>query len=467
MIQHNISPETKVMVVHDQFVPDIGDALEGKPVEESTLNLFCFENMQLKDVVAKIKENEWTIAANGAIYRHDKKGVVASFVKDWFDKRKYHKKLMQIAQTEHNEDEEQLQKGLQQNYKILINSVYGYVGSKYSRLYDRDNALAVTITGQEVLKAGMAAIDLYFKERWPNTETGKKLNAQSIPSTLIYGDTDSLYLNIGKVLNSINYNWSDAAKTKEFVEKKIEPLLFKIINNAMEILTMNRMNTKDCKISFKREMIARRAVFLSKKHYAAWIMKLEEEEVKEGSKHEIEAKGLEMVKSSTPEIIREFMRNYILHFLKTADLKESNKTIGDIYEKFKSSEFAKIAKITNVNNINEYTGSDGKPIKGTPGHVKATIHYNNLLIRNKCENDYQKIFEGDKVKLVYLKNSNPYGIDAITFKDVIPKEFGLDGYVDYDIMWEKVFIEPIRQFYDVMRWEMPSFDKENIDDLFC
>jgi DNA polymerase elongation subunit (family B) len=465
MIQHNISPETKVMVVHEQFVSIIGDALEGKSVDEQEMEQFATEDLKIKDVVAKIKENGWTIAGNGAIYRHDKKGVVASFVQEWFDKRKYHKKLMVKAQEEKNSDEEQLQKGLQHNYKILINSVYGYGGSKFSRIYDRDNALAVTVSGQAVLIAGMAALDLFFKTKWPTTDAGKKLNAVSIDSVILYGDTDSKYIAAGKVLNSINFKNTDE-KTKAFLEKNIEPLFFKIINNAMEILTTKRMNCKECKIFFKREMIARRAIFLSKKHYAALVMKMEEKDIKEGDDHEIEAKGLEMVKSSTPEIIRDFMRAYILSLLKNPNEIASNDSIKQIYEKFKQAEFSKIAKITNVNNIAQYTGNDSLPIKGSPGHVKATIAYNNLLAYKGIENDYEPIYEGDKVKLVYLINNNPYNLDAIAFKEKLPKEFGLDAFVDYDIMWSKVFFEPIRQFYEVLRWQMPQFDQENIDDLF-
>jgi DNA polymerase elongation subunit (family B) len=465
MIQHNISPETKVMVVHEQFVHPIFDALEGKPTDAEEMELFCNEDLKLKDVIEKIKTNGWTIAANGAIYRHDKKGVVATFVKDWFDKRKYHKKLMTKAQEAHDTAEEQLQKGLQHNYKILINSVYGYVGSKYSRLYDRDNALAVTVSGQEVLKSAMAALDLFFKTKWASTEAGKKLNAVPVTNIMSYGDTDSLYLKAGAVLDSIKFK-NTPEKTKEFLEKNIEPIFFKIINNAMTLLTTKRMNGSECKIFFKREMIARRAIFLSKKHYAALVMKMEEKDIKEGDDHEIEAKGLEMVKSSTPEIVRDFMRSYILNLLKTANVKDSDEAIKIIYEKFKKAEFPKIAKITNVNNIAQYTGIDGLPIKGTPGHVKATIAYNSLLKAKDISDEYEEIFEGDKVKLVYLIENNPYNIDAIAFKDNLPKEFGLDSYVDYDKMWNKVFFEPIRQFYDVLRWQMPQFDQENIDDLF-
>lgn len=466
MMQHNISPETKIAVVNETAVAIILDALEGKEVDPSELQLFATGDMRCAEVIKMIKENGYTMAANGAIYKHDVKGVVASFVKEWFEKRKYHKKLMEKAIADHNDDEAQLQKGLQQNYKILINSVYGYVGSKFSRLYDKDNAVAVTATGQEVLKTTMSSVDTFFKDKWPNLEVAKKLGAKSVPLTIIYGDTDSVYCDVGSVLKSFNYPaFDDIKKCKDFLNQKISDIIFKVINNAMSHLMMKRMNCKDCLIGFKREMIARRAVFLSKKHYAAWVLVMETKDIPEGDDHEIEAKGIEMVKSSTPEIVRDFMRDFILKFLKNVDQKKANDDIKKIYDEFRSVEIEKIAKITNVNNIDQYTGPDGLPIKGTPNHVKGAIGFNNML-KSKGLDDVEPIYEGDKVKVVYIKESTRYSSNSIAFKDKLPNEFELKELVDYDIMWNKVFIEPIKQFYDVVGWQMPNFDQEDISDLF-
>jgi DNA polymerase elongation subunit (family B) len=464
IMQHNISPETKVAVINEGSIQTILDALEGKEVDENELNLYATSNIKCKDLIQQIKDNKYSVSSNGVIYRHDKKGVVAAFVTEWFEKRKYHKKLMEKAMAEGNQEEAQLQKGLQQNYKILINSVYGGLGSKYFRLYDRHNALAITITGQEVLKTSMEALNNYFKETWPTTESAKKLNASSVDSVTCYGDTDSIYIHAGKVLKSINYN-NTQEKTKDFLKQKIEPLFFKIIDSAMNKLMKVRMNCSDCKILFKREMIARRAAFLSKKHYVAWVLTMETKDIPEGDDHELEAKGVEMVKSSTPEIVRDYMRDYILSFLKNVDLKKSNDQISEIFKQFKTVPLEKIAKITNVNNIAEYTGPDGMPKKGTPNHVKGTIGYNNLL-KTKGLEDYEPIYEGDKVKVVYIRENPWYSFNSVAFKDKLPDELGLKELVDYDIMWNKVFVDPIKQFYDIAGWEMPNLDQEDITDLF-
>jgi DNA polymerase elongation subunit (family B) len=467
MMQHNISPETKVYVVSPSVVPIILDALEGKQIDSNELKMFALPEKMVGEVISEIKEKKYTISSNGAVYRHDKPGIVAKFVKEWFDKRKHHKNLMEKAISEKNSDEIQLQKGLQHNYKILINSVYGYVGSQYSRLYDKDNAVAVTATGQEVLKIAMSSIDDFFKDKWTNTETGKRLKATSVINTVTYGDTDSIYLNVGTILKSFKYPFfEDKQKCSDFLEKNFEPLFFKIINDAMKQFTTVRMNCESCKISFKREMIARRACFLAKKRYIAWATKMETATIKEGDDHEIEAKGIEMVKSSTPEMIRDFMREFILAYIKYCDLKKANDFIRKIYDKFRSCDFEKIAKIMNVNGIEKYTGSDGLPIKGSPNHVKASIGYNMMLEKHGLQDDYEKIYEGDKIKILYIKESPQYPYNSIAFKESLPEEFGLKDLVDHDIMWEKVFIEPIKPLYDVLKWSMPSFDLEDISDLF-
>jgi DNA polymerase elongation subunit (family B) len=310
----------------------------------------------------------------------------------------------------------------------------------------------------------MEALNTFFKEKWPTTETAKKMGAISIDSVTCYGDTDSIYIHAGKVLKSINYN-NTQEKTRDFLKQKIEPLFFKIIDSAMNKLTKVRMNCGDCKIFFKREMIARRTVFLSKKHYVAWVMTMETKDIPEGDDHELEAKGIEMVKSSTPEIIRDYMRDYILRFLKNLDVKKSNDHISEIFKQFKSVPLEKIAKITNVNNIAEYTGPDGNPRKGTPNHVKAAIGFNNLL-KSKGLEDYEPIYEGDKIKVVYIRENPWYSYNSVAFKDKLPDELGLKELVDYDIMWNKVFVEPIKQFYDVAGWQMPNLDQEDIMDLF-
>lgn len=124
ILEHNISPETKVFVVNKVCIDKICDVLEGKDIPENYLNMEAYADKTVREVINIIKNNNYSIASNGAVYRHDKLGVVTKFIADWFEKRQYHKKLMKIAKEAGDKEETSKQDVLQYNYKILLNSSY-------------------------------------------------------------------------------------------------------------------------------------------------------------------------------------------------------------------------------------------------------------------------------------------------------------------------------------------------------
>lgn len=469
MMQHNMSPETKVMVVSQTDADFISEYLTNNIHDDDTrLDEYTSANKTFRDVIQIIKDNGYTIASNGAIYRHDKEGVVSKFVKEWFDNRVHHKNMMKKAGKEGNTVAEQYHDSSQYIMKIFINSVYGYVGSKYSRLYDRDNALAVTVTGQYAIKSVEKAMVKFFTQDWENTDNGKKLKVKNLQHTpAIYFDTDSAYLHVGQVLRAFNYpHINDKEVCLKFIQEKMEPFFQKIITNEMQIFTKKKMNAKECKISFKREMISRRTIFMAKKRYIAYILDMEGKIIPDGDDHEIEAKGIELVRTSIPKTVREWMKELLTIVLKNVDKKASDEKIKEVRHVFHNIDITSIAKIISINNIEQYTDSSGNPTLGTPQQVKSAIGHNLLIEKNNLEDFVEKIHEGDKVKLVYLKENPLYKFNAIAFKDNLPKEFKLDQYVDYDIMWEKLFVDPMTKIYDTIGWKMPNFDQEDITDLF-
>jgi DNA polymerase elongation subunit (family B) len=635
MIQHNISPETKIYKCNEKATKIIMGCLEGKESEFEPweLNLqACDQEISCKEMIAQIKEKKYSISTNGVIYSHEKIGVIPRFLVDWFSKRQFHKKKQFECEKLKDHNGEKLHKGRQTIFKILLNSCYGYLGSIYSRFYEKDNALAVTATGQEIIKCAMDSINTYF-QNWHNTELGKKLKAVSIENTVTYGDTDSvvsnmelrldngeiitisdlfntmmrdepdsykihytgerefifpkklklpyydnheikygrvqyierhhvskpifriksksgkyidvtadhscmvlengqlkekkaidirpgdkiitinipfdcqieevesveylnsdpqyvfdvgmedtphtffandilvhnsLYINAGRVLDAIGYKDKDnIEKTSKFIDEKICKIFVQVINKNEEHVAKVRMNCPECKISFKREMICRRAIFLSKKHYAAWIIIGENGPVADGDPHEIEVKGLESVKSSTPQIIRKYLKQFYKSILKVHDEIEVNKIVKKMYTDLTNMKPEEFAKISSANNIEKYTLPTGDSATGTPFHIKGCIGFNNLIRRSNMSDSIEKIFEGDKVKCVYIKGCtkfSDYPYQVVSFKDKLPSEFGF--IVDYETNINKVFVEPIKQFYEVLKWNLPSFTTEDITEFF-
>lgn len=467
MMEHNISPETKVAKLGQYEAEVIQRILEGVEVSSMDKNTETESGETCEEWAKMIKENKWSIASNGAVYRHDKQGIVPRFVEEWFNKRKIHKKMMLAAEDAHYDEEAKLQHGLQLNYKILINSVYGYLGTEWSRLYDPDNATAVTTVGQECLKATMDSVNTYFREKWADTKIGKKLNATNVPSVVVYGDTDSVYLAVGRILKSFDYDATDIKKTEKFIDEKLSPLITKIIEKRMEHVALKRMNVPENKIFFKREMIARRGIHIAKKRYVAWVLNMEGVAIEEGSSHELEVKGIEIVRSSTPEIVRKYLKKVVTSIIKSLDENVVYENIKDVYNEFMNANPASISKNSTANNLDKYTDPMGMPMKGCPQHVKGAILYNKLINDMELIDSYEEIHEGDKVKVTYVKPQDHFRGNCISFKDKIPEEFGLSNVIDYDLMWQKVFLKPLQQFYQLLRWEMPNCETEDIDEFFA
>ena len=89
---------------------------------------------------------------------------------------------------------------------------------------------------------------------------------------------------------------------------------------------------------------------------------------------------------------------------------------------------------------------------GTPIHSRGALLYNKLVEELGLEKKYDKIKEGDKIKFVYLDPKNPIKENVIAFPEYLPKEFGLDRYVDYGTMFDKAFLAVVRPVLDAMNW---------------
>jgi len=78
--------------------------------------------------------------------------------------------------------------------------------------------------------------------------------------------------------------------------------------------------------------------------------------------------------------------------------------------------------------------------------------YNKLLADHKLIGEREPIYDGDKVKYAYLKKPNPAREDVIAILNELPKEFGLDHFIDYERQFTKTYLEPINDIIGVIGW---------------
>lgn len=501
-------------IANGDAVRELMKALADKPYENIDV-AWNDKLIDIKKAAACIKAKNYCLATNGVIYAQDEQGVIPRFVNEWFNKRRDFKKKMLDAekmrsQYDKNESKDQYDKYdqdvkffnlLQLNYKILINSVYGYLGTVYSRFYDFDNCVAVTITGQSITRTVKNSLDSYFKKAWPKSKLGQKYSATAIDDFVIYGDTDSVYLNFGKILNSIGYKYADRniEKVKNFIiynqqklnkdvfgelndageqvggipkderynmeetAKTLQNYVSDFINKSMENLTHSKCNCQVNKISFKREVVASCGCFLQRKRYVLHALNSEGTEM-----DKLKATGVELVRSSTPVMVQNALKKIILEILKTRDEVVIEGLLRDFRKEFFKAQPEDIGRPTSVNKYDNYADRmDSGDFKSIPAHVRASYFYNKLLDDNpKIATTYNRIFDGSKVKWVALKTSGHQPLPAIAYDHKLPREFDLHEYIDYKTQFEKVFEKGLMAIYDAMGWDMPSLENVSVNSLF-
>lgn len=332
---------------------------------------------------------------------------------------------------------------LQHAMKIAINSLYGCVGSAYFRYFNVYQAEGITISGQGVVQTAEISVDKLLQPITGNT------------SHTIAMDTDSIYVNMTEVVESVKLN--DRDKIVNFLSKLGATKIQDTLNSAFDKLSIDTNAFKNA-MFMKRESIGN-AVFVAKKNYCMLVYD------KEGVRYsspKMSITGLEAIKSATPAFFRGYLEDgYRFAFEKTQ--LELQKFVLNVSNDYKKLSVDEISSAKGITDVDKYTEGDSYK-KGTPGHVKAAIAYNNLVKKKGLNNKYKMIRNGDKVRLVKLKMPNPAQVPVIAYVNGWPHEFGLDKYIDYDTQIEAYFVNPLRRVFDQLNWN--PIDEPSIDDFF-
>jgi hypothetical protein len=127
--------------------------------------------------------------------------------------------------------------------------------------------------------------------------------------------------------------------------------------------------------------------------------------------------------------------------------------VRDFREKFKTLPFNEIAKPSGVKGLDKYYDKNDIWKSGTPVHVKGSLVFNNVIKQRGMKN-VLPIGDGDKIRYVYLKQPNPMHCNVISMPEELPTEFGLDKYVDVDMMFEKTFLDAVSSITEIIDWDI-------------
>jgi DNA polymerase elongation subunit (family B) len=105
-----------------------------------------------------------------------------------------------------------------------------------------------------------------------------------------------------------------------------------------------------------------------------------------------------------------------------------------------------------VTDVTSYSERQGIYRKGTPIHVRGSLLYNHHLKAKALDKKYQLIHNGDKVKFIYLLVPNSIQENVVAFPDFLPEELELNKYIDYNLQFQKTFIDPIDIILSAIGW---------------
>ena len=397
---------------------------------------------------------DFAVCANGAQYRKDIKGFLPEMMEKIYTERVVYKKRMIQAKKDYEKSpSKQLEKdiskfnNIQMARKIQLNSAYGAVGNQYFRYYNLLNAEAITLSGQ---------VSIRWIENKMNQKMNKILKTEDV-DYVIASDTDSIYLNLGPLVEGV---YKGREETDEvivgFIDKVCSMELEPYIESSYEALA-EYVNAYDQKMFMKRETIANKGIWTAKKRYIlnAWDI-----EGVRFAEPKLKVMGIEAVKSSTPGACRDKIRE-CLKVIMNSDEENAQKFIADFREEFYELPIEDIAFPRGCNGINKWANKSSIYSKGTPIHVRGALLYNYHNTKQRLTHKYPLIQDGEKLKFVYLKTPNKISENVISFPNTFPKEFGLDKYIDHELQFSKSFLEPIKVIMDTIGWKpekIPSLE---------
>ena len=453
IMQYNISPETKITIDSgDKFGIGVDRILSGEAEEK----------------MSALREKGFSVAANGSCFTRDYMGFLPALMEKLYEERKVAKgKMIEAQQMQQDipkmnmpnlgrhalnvkcEKEISKYKNQQLVRKVQLNSAYGAIGNQYCRYYDVEMAEAITISGQ---------LSIRWIEKELNSFLNKTLKTGDYDYVVAI-DTDSVYLRLGNLVDKMVPNASEQ-KVVDFLDKSCEEIIQPIIDKSYQKLA-DTMNAYQQKMFMGREVIANKGIWTAKKRYILNV--LDSEGVRYDEPY-IKVMGIETIRSSTPEAVRNELKKAIKLIINT-DEDTVIKFIEDARDRFNSLPPEDIAFPRTVRKMKKYSDSNTVYSSGCPIAVKGALIYNHLLNKLNIKRKHAEIINGEKVKFIYLRIPNPIREKVISFSSSIPKEFEISDFIDYELQFEKAFIDPIKMILDAIGWHHKK--ESSLESLFA
>ncbi len=446
----NLSPET---IISDLETPEelkkVAKYLSFIKHESDTNKDICpTENLEEIEKYSKLFEKyNVCFTANGHFFKKNVEGIIPSIYSRLFNDRLEYKKIAKIKKKEYQKTKD---KNTKHEYeqaelysytlKIILNSGYGNLANVYSRYYDIRIAEAITTNGQTCVR-GVAN---YLEKKYPMISN-------------VYSDTDSQMLNVSEIVKQrFKDKKVDKKAILEFLLKFSQQIIEPNINEFFNRLA-KAMNMRELTIKMEPECIADTSIHIAKKRYI--MSKLWDEGIFYIDKPKLKIRGVEIVRTSTPEIVRDKLKEAVDLIFETKDNDKLIEFVDNFKNEFFNSKFEQIAFPRSVT-FSNYT----LQTKGLPIGVRAAFVYNKFIKDNNLQDKYSLISDGDKIKFCLIKEPNLLQSNVVGIPSKLPEELEKIINIDYNEQFKKTFLAPLESIFNTIDWSYER--KSSLLDFF-
>jgi len=448
--------------------------LEDAPWEENKTTQ-ALSGQEAYDLIYNSELN-WTLTANGTLFKQDVQGIIPSLLERWYAERQVMQENKKLAIKDGDAEEIAFWDKRQLVKKINLNSLYGAILNQGCRFYDKRIGQSTTLTGRCITR-----------------HMGAKCNEVIVGEydykgpAVIYGDTDSIYYSMYPV-----YKQEIDDGTIEWDKEKVL-MLYDEVSNQVNTSFPDFMKTffnvprKEGEIIVAgRENCSITGIFIKKKRYA--LLMYDDDGVRrdvDGSPGKIKVMGIDIKRSDTPAYMQNFLSEVLLKVLTDGTREEVIEMVKEFKKEFRTKPGWEKGSQTRVNNLTSYKnrvnaakkamardlnngGDKSKRDKvHLPGHVAASLNWN--MLRELNQDRYAvEIVDGMKTIVCKLKpntfklKSVAYPVDATK----IPEWFQKLPF-DHELMEQTIVDKKLDNLIGVLNWDMSDANaSETFDNLF-
>ena len=413
-------------------------------------------------------ERKWAISGYGTFFRQDEQGIIPAVLTDWFAQRKHYKKLMGVAKdaavsctdkVKQRELEEQAAyyDRLQYVYKIKLNSLYGALTNYHFRLFDLRLGQSTTGSGRAILHHMCAQTALILDGEY-----------NMFSDSIVYGDTDSVYFKTNAEVGTEGWDKERIYQRAIKIADRIGQLADESFDDFCKKAFCIQPEFQGI-IKCDREVVAKRGIFVSKKRYVLKLIDLDGYRV-----NKLKAMGLEMKKTTTPKLIQKFLEDVVNMIL---DGEAEWPDIDDFIIEYRNNVRERFDPLMiglpkGVKKVEYYTSIHDAGVTPTgekprlPGHVAASIHYNECL-KKYNDNNNQPIITGNKIKVFYLtqKCGKFKSIAFPTDTTKLPSWFTDNYSIDRELHEEKLIDDNLAKIFTAIGRSVPTAQSKFNDSL--